>query len=151
MYYITCGALAQSRALRTAWVPYGNMETSTPHNSETSHVITIKLCTFDYVCKTNTCAKFGWNPPARDRSTHTWNIHFLWLFLFPAFPPSCLFYLRIWTCQTDGDNFTHNGSKDAVWHKEVPSKQVFFSHLTLWGHFALKHLQFRPSREIPAI
>jgi len=34
---------------------------------------------FDYVGETNTIAKFGWNPSARGRSTHTWNIHFLWL------------------------------------------------------------------------
>ena len=68
---ITCCAVAQRRVLRTAWVPYGNMETLTPHSSETSEFITMKLCTFDYVGETNTFAKFGWNPPARDRSTHT--------------------------------------------------------------------------------
>jgi len=79
--------IALSRVLRTALVPYGNMETSTPHSSETSQVITMKLCMFDYVRETNTCAKFGWNPPTRGRSTHTWNIHFLWLFFLPAFLP----------------------------------------------------------------
>jgi len=68
---ITCSAVALSRVLRTALVPYGNMEYSTPHSSETSQVMTMKLCTFDYVRETNTCAKFGWNPPARGRSTHT--------------------------------------------------------------------------------
>ena len=68
---ITCCAVARSRVLRTAWVPYGNMETLTPHSSETSEFITMKLCTFDYVGETNTFAKFGWNPPARGRSTHT--------------------------------------------------------------------------------
>jgi len=50
--------------LRTAWVAYGNMDTSTAHGSETSQVMTTMiLCTFDYVCETNTFAKFGWNPP----------------------------------------------------------------------------------------
>jgi len=29
------------------------------------------FCTFDYVRETNRCAKFGWNPPARGRFTHT--------------------------------------------------------------------------------
>jgi len=62
---ITCSAVALSRVLRTALVPYGNMETSTPHSSKTPQVITMKLCTFEYVCETNTCAKFGWNLPAR--------------------------------------------------------------------------------------
>jgi len=47
----------------------------------------MKFCRFDYVHETNTCAKFGCIPPAGGRSTHTWNIHFLWLFL-----PSCLFF-----------------------------------------------------------
>jgi len=87
---ITSCAVAQSRVLRTAWISYGNMENSTRHSSETSWVITMKLCKFDKVRETNTCAKFGWNPPARGRSTHTWNIHFLWLLFFSAFLPSCL-------------------------------------------------------------
>jgi len=34
-WMITCSAVALSRALRTALVPYGNTETSTPHSSET--------------------------------------------------------------------------------------------------------------------
>jgi len=119
---ITCSAVALSRLLRTALVPYGNMETSTPHSPETSQVITMKLCTFDYVRATNTYAKFGWNLPARGRCSHTWNIHFLWL--LPSCLPSLLpFFLRTCTGQTDRDNFTHNGLKDAVWRKEVPSQQ----------------------------
>jgi len=64
----TCCAVAQSWVLRTAWVPYGNMETSTPHSSKTSQVITMILCTFDYVGETNTFTKFSFNQPAR------WNI-----------------------------------------------------------------------------
>jgi len=63
-------AVELSRVLITALVTYGNMEISTPHSSEISQVITIKLCTFDYVRETNTFAKFGWNPPARGCSTH---------------------------------------------------------------------------------
>jgi len=87
---ITCSAAALSRVLRTALVPYGNMEISTPHSTETSQLITMKLCTFDNVCETNKYAKFGWNPPATVCSTHTWNIHFLWLFFHSAFLASCL-------------------------------------------------------------
>jgi len=68
---ITGSAVALSRVLKMALVPYGKMETSTPHSSETSQVITIKLRKFDYIRKTIKCAKFNWNPPARDRSTHT--------------------------------------------------------------------------------
>jgi len=49
---ITCSAVALSRVLRTALVPYGNMLTSTSHSSETSQVIRMKLCTFDYVRET---------------------------------------------------------------------------------------------------
>jgi len=63
-------------------------------------------------------------------------------FLF-SFLPSCLFFLPHLTGRTDRDNFTYNGSKDAVWHKEVPSQQVFFSHLTFWGYFAPKPPKFR--------
>ena len=54
---------------------------------------------------------------------------------FSSFLPSSLFFLRTCTGQTDRDNFTHNGSKDAVWRKEVLSQQVFFSILTFWGSF----------------
>jgi len=92
LYYITCSAVALSRVLRTALVPYGNMETSTPQCSETSQVITMKLCKFDYVHETNTRAKFGWNPHTRSRTTHTWNIHFLWL--LPALLPLFLAHLH---------------------------------------------------------
>jgi len=49
-----CSAVALSRVLRTALVPYGNMETSTPYSSETSQVITMNLCMFHYVYETNT-------------------------------------------------------------------------------------------------
>jgi len=56
---ITCSAVALSRVLSTALVPFGNKETSTPHSSETSQVITMKLCTYDNVRKINTSAKFG--------------------------------------------------------------------------------------------
>jgi len=147
---INCSAVALSRLLRTALVPYGNMETSTPHSSETSQVITRKLCMFDYIRETKTFAKFGWNPPARGRSTHTWIIHFLWLFLIPAFLPAFSFSCAACTGQTDRDNFTHNGLKDAVWRKEVPSQQVFFSQLTFWGSFCPQTTKISPpSREIP--
>jgi len=57
--------------LTTALVPFGNMETSTPHNSVTSQAITMKWCTFDKVRETKTFAEFGYNPPARGCSTHT--------------------------------------------------------------------------------
>jgi len=69
----TLDAVALSRVLRTALVPYGNMETSTLHSSKTSQVITIKLCKFDYVRKTNTCVKFGWNPPVSYNATLIYN------------------------------------------------------------------------------
>jgi len=45
-------------------------------------------------------------------------------------PP--FFLLRTCAGQTDRANFTHNGSKDAVWRKKVPSQPVYFSHLTFW-------------------
>jgi len=84
-------------------VPYGNMETSTPHSSETSQVITVKLCAFDYEHTCQVWLEFG--------------------FFLP-------FFVRTCTGQTDRENFTHSGSRDAVRRKEVPSQQVFFSHLT---------------------
>jgi len=68
-HHLRRGSAKQS--VKDGLVSYGNMETSTPHSSETSQVITIQLCTFDNVRETNTFAKFGWNPPAKGRSTHT--------------------------------------------------------------------------------
>jgi len=44
-------------------------------------------------------------------------------FCLHAFLP--FVFLRTCTGQTDKDNFTHNGSKDAVWRKEMLSLQVF--------------------------
>ena len=41
------------------------------HCTETTQVITMKLRTFDNVNMANTLAKFGWNPPAGGRFTHT--------------------------------------------------------------------------------
>ena len=42
-------------------LPYGNKEILTPHCTEATLVVTMKLSTFDYVGKTNTLAKFGLN------------------------------------------------------------------------------------------
>jgi len=81
-YLITCSAVELSRVLRTALVPYGNMETSTPHSSETSQIIMMKFSTFDYVRETNTCAKFGWNPLG---SLHTYVKYILLVTFLPAF------------------------------------------------------------------
>jgi len=116
------------------------MESSTPHSSETSQVITIKLCTFDYVQETNTCAKFGWNPQL-GVAPHIREIYTSCDFFLPL----CLFFLQTCTGQTDRDNFTQNGSKDTVWRKEVPSQQVFFSQLTFWGSFCPKTRNISPT------
>jgi len=63
---------------------------------------------------------------------------------FSSFLLSCLFFLRICTGQTVRDDFTQNGSKDAVWRKELLSQQVFFSHLTFWGSFSPKITEILP-------
>jgi len=59
VYHLRRGSAKQSVMDGLGSIPYGNIVTSTPHSSETSQVITMKLCTFDYVQETNTCAKFG--------------------------------------------------------------------------------------------
>ena len=108
----------------------------TPHSTETTQVIKMKLCTFDNVGKTNTHAQ-AWFKLACWELLHA-----------TSFLPS---FLRTYTGQTDRDNSTHNGSKDAVWWKEVPCQQVFFSMSTFWGlfyHHTPKN--FSPSREIRA-
>jgi len=140
---ITCSAVALSRVLKTA---LGNMETSTPHSSETSQVIAMKLRTFDNVRETNTCAEFGDNPLSRGRSTHTWNIHLLWL--LPAFLPALLLFFlrnRIEIISRTKTKKTQFGVR-----KYPPSK--YFS--LIWrfgGHFAQNpHNVLPSSREIPA-
>jgi len=137
---MTCGAVTPSRVLGRPGFLYGNMDITTPHGSEISQVITMKLCTFDHVRKTNTFAKFGWNPSARDCSTHTWNIHVLRLF----FPLSCL--LAFFSCAPA------QAKRIEIISRTVAQKtqQVFFSHLTFLGHFAPKLPQFYTGREIPA-
>ena len=63
---------------------------------------------------------------------------------FSSFLPYCLFFLRTCIGQTDRDNFTHDGLKDAVWLKEVLSQQVFFYILTFWGSFSPKTPKISP-------
>jgi len=89
VYPITCSAVALSSVqdgLGSLW-QHGNSKTSQLRNLSSYN----ELCTFDYVRENKTCAKYGWNPPARGRSTHTWNIHFLWLVFLP-FLPLLLFF-----------------------------------------------------------
>ena len=48
------------------------------------------------------------------------------------------------TAQTTQPILTHNGSNDAVWAKEVPSKQVFFDIFTSSGSFPSKTSKISP-------
>ena len=148
-YAITCCAVAQSRVLRTAWVPYGNMETLTPHSSKISRFITMKLCKYYNVGGTNTCAKFGWNPPARGRSTHTWNIHFLWLFFLPSF---LLVFFSCAPAQAKRrEIISHTmAQKTQVSLRRCPHSKCFSLFWRFGGHFAPNPQNFAPSREIPA-
>ena len=82
----------------------------------------MKLCTFDYVGETNTLAKFGLNPPTRAYGVASRMREICISCNFSSFLP---FFLRTCTGQMNRDPFTHNGSKDAVWRKEVPSQQMF--------------------------
>jgi len=131
------------------------METSTTHSSKTSQVITMKLCMFDYVRATNTCwlvgiRPLGVAPHIREIYTSCDFSSFRPAFL-SAFLLYCLFFLCNCTGQMDRNNFTHKGSEDAVRRKEVPSQQVFFSHVPFWGSFCPKTPKMSPpSREIPA-
>ena len=64
--------------------------------------------------------------------------------LVTVLPFFLLFFLLTCSGQTDRDNFTHSGLKDAVWRKEVPSQQVFFSVSTIGeGSFCPKPPKFR--------
>jgi len=73
---ITCSAVALSRVLRTALVHYGNMENSAPHSSETSQVITMKLCKFEHPWDEHMC-QVWLKSATRAHFTHAWNIHLL--------------------------------------------------------------------------
>jgi len=129
-YLLRCKA--QSRVLRTAWVPNGNMETSIPHSSETSQVITMKLCTFE----TNTLAKFGWNPPARSRSTHTWNIHLLCL--LPSFLPA------FFSCIPAQAKRLEIISRTTTQKTQFGPSIEFFLSFDVLGDILPKPLEFRP-------
>ena len=95
----------------TSW-SNGNGQTLTPHRIQTPKPIMIKLCTVDYVrdehVTQNLCQ---W--AVRDRRRNTWNIRPLFLFYFNFFPDSPTEVICAWI-------LTHNGSKYALWHKEVP-------------------------------
>ena len=63
----------------------------------------------------------------------------------------CFFsFLATRTAHTREPIFTHISSKDAVWRKERPSKQVFFEILTLGVIVPENLTNFAGSREIPA-
>jgi len=149
----TCSTVALSRLLAELgecllWSipnPYGNMEISIPHSSETSQVITMKLCMFDHVRETNT-SLVGIRPlgvAPRIREIYTYCDFFL-----PSLLP--FIFLRTCTGQTDRDYFTHNGSKGAVWRKEKPSQQVFSLIWCFVVHFAPKPPKFRHQYRNPS-
>ena len=54
------------------------------------------------------------------------------------------FFSRRSTAQTTQPILTHDGSNDAVWAKEVPSKQVFFEIFTSCGSFPSKTSKISP-------
>jgi len=91
---ITCIAVAFSRMLRTALVPYGNMDTLTPHSSETSQVITMKLwnfaCFITSVRQTHVPSLVGIRPLGV--APHLREIYTSCDFssFLPSFLPSCL-------------------------------------------------------------
>ena len=54
------------------------------------------------------------------------------------------FFFRRSPAQNTKPIVTLNGSKDVVWAKEVPCKQVFFSIFTSWGSFSSKTSKMLP-------
>jgi len=139
---ITCCAVAQSRVLRKAWVPYGNIETSTPHSSATSHAITMRLCTFDNVREINTIAKFGWNRPlgyvSRIREIYTSCDFFL---------PSCLpAFLSCAPALAKRIEIIPRtlAQKRQFGVRKCPPSKVFSLSWRFEGHFAPKPQTFRP-------
>ena len=54
-------------------------------------------------------------------------------------------FLATHTAHTHEPIPMRDNSKDAVWRKKVPSKQVFFKILTLWGLFSPKAPQIWPA------
>ena len=112
--FITCCAVAQSRVLRTAWVPYGNMETSTPHSSETSGFITMNFARYiTSVRRTHLPSLVAIRPLEVAPLIREIYTSCDFSFFLPSFLIA-LFFLRTCIDQTDRDNLTHNGSRDAV-------------------------------------
>ena len=56
-----------------------------------------------------------------------------------------LSFLATRTAHTREPISTHDSSKDAIWRKKVPSEQVLFEMLTLWGSFSPKTPQIWPA------
>lgn len=68
-------------ALRTSLFIYGNMRISTHIKFKLSSPVDFKFCKVDFVGEISVCVNFlYWNPSARGRSAHMWNILF-WAFL----------------------------------------------------------------------
>ena len=156
-YHLQRGSAKQSvkDGLTSLW-QYGNCNPSLYRKHSLQVIMMMKLCSFDNVGMTNKLAKFVSNPPAM--VTYVWmniqtyvkcsNIHFLWLFFFPAFLP---FFLCTSTGQTDWDNFMHNWSRDAVWRKAVPPLSKSFSIFQRFGgNFAPETQNVVPSLVIAA-
>jgi len=142
--FVTCGAVVPSSVLRMAysWVP--NMETW-----KLQHLTAPKPLNF-----------LRWNfarliTSVRRTLPSLVGIHPLGVAPhireiytscdLSSFLPSCLCFLRTRTGQTDVDNFTNYGPKDAVWRKEVTSKQGFSINWHLfWGSFYPKTFKISP-------
>jgi len=126
---ITCNAITCCSAQQN----FKNSRASLwQHGTDASQFITMNLCTFLYVGETNTLANFGWKPIDRGRSRHMWSIPCT---LLVTFLPRVLPFFLPHMHRPNGLRLFPNGSKDAVWRKDVPSRQVFLYTLMLWGSF----------------
>ena len=140
---ITCCAVAQSRVLRTAWVPYGNMKTLTPHSSETSGFITMKLCTLiTMVRQTHSLSLVEIRPlgvAPRIREIYT-SCDF----------SSCLFSCAPAQAQRIEIISRTMAQKTQFGVRKCPTSKYFSLYRRFGGHFAPKPTKFRPQLGNPS-
>jgi hypothetical protein len=116
----TCITCKRGSAKHSVKDDYAFLRFSGTCPAETPQPINMKFCTIDYVGEVTRCAKIGWNRLTGGGPTNRWNITSKTFLTIPDLTLPFSFFLYASTPKTTQPIYTHDGSNDAVYCKEVP-------------------------------
>ena len=110
---------------------------STPSKTNSFDLNDFKFGLIDKVPGYTNPTKFGLDWSSGGAPTWWWNIQVLWLLLFLLF--LLFFFSGSRPVETREPILTHDSSKDAVWHKEVPFGGEKYNFWKFGGVLPQKH------------